>query len=481
MGLDIKFPESLKLTNYAVPGRFARYNTPSSFLVNFWSSGLTLLGLLLILLVLYICGHFTPKNYRLHQFLRRMIQALRWNICLAVFIPLYKSIIVFTSLEMRTAHLNAFLPVFSFMLCIAMNFLAGVVIVKIVKVVKILRSLGHQHFSKSTNSQEDNMVEEKTLRTLRDYEIVYKSYKEETIPQQVFLLFLIVRMYAFYIIIGYLFDYPIAQTILIFVINIITTTYLSVTKPHKDRMELVLCLTEEVILFVINTCVFILSVLDRLGLKASESRENLGKTVIAMNFALLSIGCLILLIRIVVTVIKSYKAFKERRLKQKVKPIEDRTRILELKSSQQKEREDEKASTATPIVSSRIEVMSRSDSENCIDFPNFRLDPKSGSHVRKFSNNILSENGSICENMVSPNNKTQEVLLMNGSHHFQQSFLESAHQAKRERKTRNRISSTATSRVGLAQDFALSSFARVGNELKENKEVDKQNIDISDV
>ena len=57
-------------------------------------------------------------------------------------------------------------------------------------------------------------------------------------------------------------------------LNILIITYLPVARTRNENIELIQCLLKEVNLFVIKTCLFILSILNKLGFKSSEFEDQ---------------------------------------------------------------------------------------------------------------------------------------------------------------------------------------------------------------
>ena len=348
----------IHVPNYPVPGRFARYDTPSSFLVNFGNSGLSLLSLLIAVLLVMILEYMTPKYKKLHGVIKNIRQALKWNYCLVLFLPYFKDIVVFTSLELRTAHWRASLSVLSFLLCICMNLITTFVIVKIVKVLKTLRGSYQKHSDEAPDNK-NTPLKAGIPGTLKDYEIVYKDYKQQSFFQQAFLLFTVMRLYILYFIIGYLFDHPVAQMTLILLTNICMLIYLSYIRPHQRKTQLAECITGEIMLLIVNICTFVLSILDALKAEALVSRKKLGDAVIAINLILTVIACIDLAVKIGAHTIKLYKASRNASLKRKVKPSQVHREEKDI-AIPKKEADQPVEIKKLP----KIEIISLSESEN---------------------------------------------------------------------------------------------------------------------
>ena len=406
------FPKSLEVyvPNHTIPRRFARYNIRSSFLVNFWSSGLTFLILLLVVFLVQILEHFTSKYHKLNSLIRRVRQELRWNLCLITFIPYYKNIVVFTSLELRTVHLNAFLPVLSLLYCIFMNVVAIVVIIKIIKVIKTAWDSYKTQSNKPSGSK-TFLAEIQTSRTLKDYEVVYKDYKHHSLLQQSFLFYTVVRLYVFFLIIGYMFDHPVAQMVLILIINLVMLAYFSLIRPHQRKIQLAECLVGEVALLIVNICTLALSILDTMGAEAIVSRVRLGNAIIGINLSLIMGSCLILLIKIGLQLSKMYKHMRNRRLARKVKPEKDRVELIEVKSKELQKEDGQLMVDATP----KIQISSATNIAKPLSSGDLKpllcsnpiFSPSSQS--RRSSHDIFSDSRLIQDHVLQSSNGTNEV------------------------------------------------------------------------
>ena len=410
------FPKNLEVyvPNHTIPKRFARYNIRSSFLVNFWSSGLTFLVLLLVVFLVQIIEHFTSKYHKLNSLIRRVRQELRWNLCLIVFVPYYENIVVFTSLELRTAHLNAFLPVMSLVYCIFMNVVAISVIVKITRVIKTAWNSYKTNPSESSDSK-NFLAGSQTFRTLRDYEVVYKDYKRHSLSQQSFLLYTVVRLYVFSLVIGYMFDHPVAQMILILIINTIMLIYLRLVRPHQRKIQLAECQIGELALLIVNICTLVLCIIDAVEAEAIISRVKLGDTIIVINFCFVIASCLALLIKLGVHIFKMSRGIVRSlsSLRTKVEPCDD-----QIESVKEKQLENERgklvADTAPKIeLSSTLDLANASSSSRGLKSPlRSNLTLSSLFQSRKQPHNIFPKSGLAYDSISSSSNRMQDGSLV---------------------------------------------------------------------
>ena len=97
-----------------LPAKFGYYQLPSSFFVNFWSSSVTIAGLLIIL-GLSFCVDFVIKNNKpIKSFCRRLKSILKWNYILAIMMSYYGDIALFSSFEFRTIDITKYMEYSAF-------------------------------------------------------------------------------------------------------------------------------------------------------------------------------------------------------------------------------------------------------------------------------------------------------------------------------------------------------------------------------
>ena len=250
-----------------------------------------------------------------------------------------------------------------------MNVFAVIVLLKIHSTLKVLRSSSHIN-RKSSPGSKDHLGGDKTVRILRDYEVVYKDYKQQTFLQQAFLLFTVARLCIFYIILSYMFAHPVAQMTLILIINISMLVYLSFIRPHQVKIQLIECLTGELALLIVNICVLVLSIMDQVQAGAEVSRKNLGRVIIVMNLALIMAVCIVMFVKIGIHAVKVYKNLRQRYLRRKVRPVETQEKSLELRHMPL-DKEDDKLVVMTP----RIEASSGIESGNLQASQTFNVSP----------------------------------------------------------------------------------------------------------
>lgn len=135
-----------------------------------------------------------------------------------------------------------------------------------------------------------------TKKEFKHYEVLFEECKDKSLLELAFMCFFIFKVYSFYMIIAYLFDYPRVQTVLITLLSIFMVLYLIVLRPLKKVLNLCQYIVQEILILVVNACTLILSCLDIVRPDDVETRSVLGEIIIACNLAFGAFGVLCLLI-----------------------------------------------------------------------------------------------------------------------------------------------------------------------------------------
>src|SRR5205085_209263 len=102
-----------KLPKNAIPDNFEKFELHSSFFINFWPY-LCLLVVLGGIVIAVILLESVTKTWRtVNKICVAIRRVLKWNFCIIIFTTCYTAIMINTSLEVRTANPNEFLPIIS--------------------------------------------------------------------------------------------------------------------------------------------------------------------------------------------------------------------------------------------------------------------------------------------------------------------------------------------------------------------------------
>jgi len=290
---------------YAIPYKFAKYKLYSSFLVNFWSYLMTLLIILGVVLIIFLLDFFTKSLKNVNSAISAAKQAVKWNFTIMFFLGYFDLLIIFTSLELRTLHVDTFLGTLSFIICVTINIAAMIIVYKSFEVIFTLQKLKRLE----TNGDASNKSGD-----LDQYEILFKISKDATYSQHLFMAIFIIRTYLFSLIIGYLFDHPLAQAILIILLNIGMLMYLIIKTPLKLKVKLAQFIFQEIMVFIVNLCILILACLDEADSESASFRATIGDIIIMTNIVY---NFLAIIFIILVGSVNVYQAYQDHKNKKK--------------------------------------------------------------------------------------------------------------------------------------------------------------------
>ena len=285
------------LPRHTLPEKFEKYKVHSSFLVNFWIPLIELHFMLVVIALVCLINYCTVKFRHVHTVCSRIKNVLKWNLALMEFTTFYGDIVLFTSLEMRTAMLDHLAPICSFVICLGINLLSILVYIRLISVIGARRKQSRERRqSVETNPSEDEAQ-------WKAYQVLFSTYKDRLFIEQAFLPLFISRIYLFNVVIAYCFELPLVQAVLIATLNFLMLLYLGIKRPIKDKIVLFKYLAQELTLFVINFCILISAILDAAKSQNTVARGRLGNVIITGNMIFTMIG-LVYIGVIIITIIK---------------------------------------------------------------------------------------------------------------------------------------------------------------------------------
>ena len=264
---------------HPLPAKFGDYGFDSSFLINYWPILTSMILVLALITLLSILLSLTKKKPSLHQLISRLSIIIKWNFFLMVFCTNFDGITISSSLEFKTFSVGSAARLCSLIICLAVNIAAIVNFYFIFYIIRDLRNTHHKQTSEQLPSSAQS-------NGWKKFQIYYKGSQTTSFAQHIFMLPYLVRFYLFYSIVGFLYYYPLLQTILIFCLSGSFLFYMVAKKPFVSRLVKYQCLTDESFLLCINGLVFGLALLDHLGIQNKRIRSGLGDMVIVLNIIL---------------------------------------------------------------------------------------------------------------------------------------------------------------------------------------------------
>ena len=302
-----------------LPGRFGYYQEASSFTVNFWDAIITISIVAFILLISFLLSLYAWKRKIIGVICNKAVQALKWNFCLATFIPFYQDIVLSSSFEFRAApsFLNNW-QYFSFAECILINILSIFIFAKIVSAIFLIKKDLRISSNSSTQTQQQQF---NGLAEWKDYKILYEAYKDTSLTHLMFVPLMIIRTYIFYATIAYFYFSPLAQMCLITSLSAFMLLFIVFVRPQRHKVEVAEAVILEVTLLVINISALLLAIFDTADVEVNDARSTIGDIIIWTSVGFSIGGCLYVVLKSIVQVaivIKTY--LSKRKSGQKVTP-----------------------------------------------------------------------------------------------------------------------------------------------------------------
>ena len=267
---------------YPLADVFERYDLPSSFIVNLWNTIITLTITFVALLVVYIIPIVTGKIKKL-TFLKvaclKIESLVKWNLLLTLLYSNFDDIVFFSSLQLSTLHYDPPSSLLSSLACFIICVLATLMIFKTLFIIIDIRRANRRVFNVVDPSQVKAISRDKWKK----YSILYLSFKDETFSQQAYVLFFLLRICTFYCTIGYLYAYPLIESVLNLLISIMMLLYLSKKRPFKESLRLVEMLLSEAIVAVVNLSVLGIELIESMNKEAEGARIFFGDVIIGSN------------------------------------------------------------------------------------------------------------------------------------------------------------------------------------------------------
>jgi len=316
-GWEIEMSNEMKdkFVHQPSPYVFAKHEVPSSFFVNFWSS-LIMLSIVTTIYLTSLLFHWlsikAPNKYLSSKALRTvkvMIQNYLW----AQMYEVYGGIVFFSFLEWKSIVFSKGLSGLSF------GF-------SIIFLLIMLLSFGF-HFNILFKYQETKKKSVKTgnQESLTNYvkkhegaQVLFSEFKDNYVSQQAFLLILVAKDICYSFIITVFFEYPLTQTILILILNIIMCLYLITKRPFKNIFDEIQQFAYEFLILIVSICVLIMAGLDTNSSLALTERINMGKVIIIVNLCFNFVTIIFLGIKLLELARDTYYSYKEKRSSKKV-------------------------------------------------------------------------------------------------------------------------------------------------------------------
>lgn len=298
--------------NKMLPWNFRKYNLYSTFLISFWTPlFFTFLIIIAILICLLIELALKKKPTYLEKF-RKFQRLLMWDLFISRFMTYYDGIILYSSLEFRTIEFGTSASIISFLVTLIMIGITVAIPARLFHIFYKMHTIYKQYRYNNSHSQV-----RKFENGYMGYSGVFEDFLKKSVLQQGFVCVYLIRMYLFYIVISYLYISPIAQAIINILLNFAMIAYIIKVRPFRQKWNRNQYIMQEVVVTIINICIFILAILDLQDAESAGFRNALGWIIIVFNIIFSAIGITVIVIVIVIQAKEYYKIIKEMMRKRK--------------------------------------------------------------------------------------------------------------------------------------------------------------------
>ena len=299
-----------KYSSKTIPVVFSRYELQSAFLINFWKPFVMALIGIAVFGIFKVVEVSIKNKKSMVSTISRQVNVAASNFALTQFYSNLDDLLFYFILEMRSTEFETGFRVGSSILAIVLLLVGAIFIFlhsKFIGKYQDLKGKGSLTQLKSFESKCENI------------NLIFKDFKDSSSLVQSFLMINVVRSVVAGIIFATLFEYPMIQISLLFVLNVLMIVYIWSKKSFKEFTNTCGQLFCELVLFGANVCVFLLALFDHADSYPISSIKGLGKCIIIFNYVLL-FGCAILLLFSLGKML--YQSYLERKKAQQVSPTD---------------------------------------------------------------------------------------------------------------------------------------------------------------
>ena len=293
-----------KFPRHELPMKFEFYEIPSSFFVNLWPAFFNLSVILMVTLVAILLTAATKEYLKMNNILKSLTEILRWNVFLVTFCGSICDIILYTALEFETMQFDNAQAIFSFTLCLAINALVVLVVVKILDVNSEIRECNRT--AGGDPEEQKKMIEQKWS----SYRALFECYKDYSFYQQIFLFVFVMRMALFNAAIGYLYNYPLFQAVTAVVANVLMLLYLVIKRPMKKLVNLIQQVILELVLLPFNVSVLALAIMDDYAIAELDLRRSFGDVIVYINLIVPILSLVLMAAKAIVMAVDLYSSWR---------------------------------------------------------------------------------------------------------------------------------------------------------------------------
>jgi len=275
------------IENRSLPLKFDLNGVHSSFLVGFWQPFLSLIIIAFIILIISAFEYYFKDNQQVHNIAKKINSYLKWNVFLTIFCSNYSDLAFYTSVEFASIEFDTGVPVISFMICLAVNTLGFFIVVFMMKTIASLRlHINQQNITIFVTNRRVIRPIQDFRKPYMNYSMIFEDFKEQSWLQQSYVIIFCVRAYLHGLFVGFMYDVPVAQAVLLVILGVCILAYLIIKRPMKKLIDFIQQIFCETVLLVANFCVFIMAVVDSKIPGENSSKDGFGTLILGMNLVL---------------------------------------------------------------------------------------------------------------------------------------------------------------------------------------------------
>jgi len=267
---------------------FRRYDVEPNFLINYWSNIIPIIVVSCVLVALkvlktYLTRYKENEKIEKIQKLIKSVQVSASNYLVTNAYGSFDEIILYFVLEMQTIKFDSGLSSISFFSAFLFLGIGLAFFVFHFYVLKRYQTIKAQIYP------EENETKglEKFKEDYSHVKIFFKDFKDDSLSQQAFLAFLMLRSGILNIVLCLCVNYPLAEAVLFMIVNVVFAVFLVLKRPFEEFMGALAQYFCEMIVLITYTGVLILTILDEKGVGVgADSRESLETMIVTLGIVL---------------------------------------------------------------------------------------------------------------------------------------------------------------------------------------------------
>ena len=317
-----------KFGYYSIPSNFQQYNLHSCFFVNFRKTFISQIICFsaFCFFAVFECMFSSKNKVNKGYVISKKARVFAMSFLLLQTYLSFGDIILFFSLQVISTPFSSVLSIVSFSFSLVF-----------IIICLLLFAIHYRLLSKSQAFRKQGQQTRDTLdKFAKDYEtlqVFFKVYKEGSFGHQAFFLFALIRLITVNIILGFLYQYPLIQAILLSLASLMMIIYIAYKKPFKSAVDGSQQLVCELSIGVVNFSILALAIVDIRKDLAKGLRERASSVVVNCNNLMKILPIIFLLMNILQAVISSWRSRRAASRSEKRVELFDQSSILGLNQS----------------------------------------------------------------------------------------------------------------------------------------------------